>query len=558
MIVNAGKDTAICKGNSIQLNTSGALTYQWNASPYLSNTNTANPVANPPVTTSFIVTGTDALGCVDTDTVVVTVRNLPVVNASNDTAICGSGSVQLTVTPATGGTYSWTPATGLNNTSIPNPVAAVTVTTEYFVTFTDANGCKNTDSVTITVNAIPTVSTRADTTICNGASVILNTTGTGNTYAWSPATGLNNANIKSPNASPGVTTKYIVTTTSTAGCTNKDSVVISILPLPGITASGDTTICGNGAAQLNANATGTVSYSWSPSVGLNNPNIQNPLASPSVTTNYTITVTGANGCKNTDSVRVQIFPVAVFSVSPPAALICAGKTLTLTASGGTNYTWYGDTTLTNINSPVTNATPAGNTTYSVIISESRCNAIDTLDVNVTVLPAPVAVASKSNDITCDAPETQLNATGGIRYSWSPATGLDNPEIANPKAKPGVTTLYTVTVRAESGCTNTDTITVFAGGGDAAKTFFVPNAFSPNGDGLNDCISLKKWDNVILTEFAIFNKWGNKVFSATDINQCWDGFYKNIEQPPGVYVYYILAESPLCGSFTRKGTIVLIR
>ena len=122
LAITATKDTAICKGSSLQLSASGAVTYQWNASPYLSNLTIANPVANPPVTTSFIVTGTDALGCVDTDTVVVTVRNLPVVTASSDTAICGSGAVQLSVKPNTGGTYIWTPSTGLNSTNISNPV----------------------------------------------------------------------------------------------------------------------------------------------------------------------------------------------------------------------------------------------------------------------------------------------------------------------------------------------------------------------------------------------------------------------------------------------------
>ena len=152
----------------------------------------------------------------------------------------------------------------------------------------------------------------------------------------------------------------------------------------------------------------------------------------------------------------------------------------------------------------------------------------------------------------------MNATGGLRYSWTPISNLSNSNISNPIANPTETTLYSVKVTSETGCTDIDTVTVFARGGDASKTFFVPNAFSPNGDGLNDCFSLRKWGNVTLKEMAIYNKWGNKVFVTDDINQCWDGFYQKKAQPAGVYVYSIVAESPICGSFTRKGTIVLVR
>ncbi len=558
LTITATKDTTICKGSSVELNASGAVTYLWNASPYLSNTNTANPIANPPVTTNFIVTGTDALGCIDTDTVLVTVYNLPVVIANNDTSICGSGVVQLSVSPPTGGTYSWTPPTGLNNATIANPIATLSATTEYFVSFTDANGCKNLDSVTITVNAIPTISTRSDTSICNGASLILTTIGTGSTYTWTPATGLNNSNIISPTANPSTTTNYIVTTTTAAGCINKDTVSIIVLEVPQVNASGDTTICGSSSVQLNANASGAISYSWTPTTGLNNPNISNPLANPDATTNYLVTATGANGCKNTDSVLVQIFPKPQFSVAPPFALLCEGTSLTLTAYGGDSYSWYGDTSFTSINSAVTTVTPLESVIYSVIIEEEKCMLTDTLFVDVSVLSSPIASASKSNDITCNVLETQLSSTGGLRFNWTPASTLSNSNISNPIANPTETTLYTVKVTSETGCTDTDTVTVLASGGDTEKTFFVPTAFSPNGDGLNDCFSLQKWGNVSITEFAIYNKWGNKVFYSNDINQCWDGYYLKTAQPPGVYVYYILAESPICGKFNRKGTIVLIR
>ncbi len=554
--VNAGKDSAICPGASVQLNASGATKYKWNKSPYLSDTTIANPIANPPVTTKFIVHGYNALGCEAVDTVLVTVRPKPPVTVTNDTAVCIGSSIRLSATGGTLVAWAWAPGTTLSSTTVSNPLATPKDTTEYFITVTDNNGCKNTDSVTVNTLPLPVVATIADSTICKGATITLATTGNAAIYAWSPATGLSSSTVKSPQASPKITTEYFVTATSADGCAAVDSVTLSIKPLPAVTSTEDTVICGTGEAQLMADAPGALSYQWSPVTGLSNATIYNPVASPKTTTRYTVTVLGPNGCYNSDSTLVSIFPKPAFGLKPKEATVCEGKSVTLTASGGDQYTWLPDATLSTTSGPVTIATPVENTVYTVNITENNCKESAMLSTTVTVLDGVNVKAQKLNDIDCFSNTANLLATGAETYSWSPATGLDNPNIANPVANPSVTTTYTVTGSNSKGCTGTDTVTVKVSG-EAKSGYYMPDAFTPNGDGLNDCIGLKYWGNILSVEYKIYNRWGNLVFSAANGSSCWDGTYSGKAQPSGTYVYYIRANTS-CGYAYKQGTIVLIR
>ncbi|MBV9961763.1 MAG: hypothetical protein JO072_05900, partial [Parafilimonas sp.] len=146
-LVNAGNDTSVCDGSSVQLNAGGAHNYKWNASLFLSDTTISNPLATPTNTTNFIVTGYNAQGCFSKDTVQVAVFALPVISLTPDTAICKGGSIMLQANVAGNITYNWIPSTGLSNSNIYNPVASPPDSTKYFVTVTDSNNCVSTDSV---------------------------------------------------------------------------------------------------------------------------------------------------------------------------------------------------------------------------------------------------------------------------------------------------------------------------------------------------------------------------------------------------------------------------
>jgi gliding motility-associated-like protein len=408
------------------------------------------------------------------------------------------------------------------------------------------------DSVIITVDQL-FVKANNDTVICAGKSVQLTATG-GITYNWSPSTGLTNAGIANPVATPPASNQYTVTGTDGKGCTAADTVSISTKALPVVTITADTTICKTRTVQLRA--TGGANYQWVPAAGLSNASIANPVASPVNTTRYSVIVTGTNSCSAADSVNISISPEPVFTISP-ADTTCLNTTAQLMATGGDVYTWSPASLVSNANiaNPVTNNN--NNAVYTVVIKELTCNNTTTLTTTVAVLAAPAIKASKSNDIDCSFAAAQLQTTGAGQFSWSPAGALNNSAVANPMASPTVTTLYTVhAVDFTTNCTATDTITVFVNKG-GSSSFYIPSAFTPNGDGINDCFKVSHFNFIKSVDISIYNRYGSLVFHTTTDNVCWDGTYRGKDADPGNYVYYIKAEDN-CNKFYKKGNLLLIR
>lgn len=181
-----------------------------------------------------------------------------------------------------------------------------------------------------------------------------------------------------------------------------------------------------------------------------------------------------------------------------------------------------------------------------------CGGIPTL----TALFLPNVQASSANDITCSIAASQLIATGAVSYTWSPSANLNNSGIPNPVAKPLSTTIFTVTGKDISGCTNSDTVIVKV---DFAMNalYLMPNSFTPNGDGINDCFGIKNWGTVQELDFSIYNRYGERVFHTTDAGTCWNGKYKQQLQDVNVFVYIIKAKTT-CGLIDRKGTVALIK
>ncbi|HET6243901.1 MAG: LamG domain-containing protein [Bacteroidetes bacterium] len=397
-VVNAGSDQSMCAGSNVQLAATGATTYSWTPTTGLSNPNISNPVASPTSTTNYIVTGITN-GCQKIDTVVVIVLSLPNVDGGRDRAICEGDSVLLEASGAT--TYLWSPTTGLSNPNISNPIASPTSTTTYIVTGI-TNGCQRNDTVHVTVIPLPTTNAGSDQSMCAGSNVQLAATGA-TTYSWAPTTGLSNPNISNPVASPTSTTNYIVTGI-TNGCQKIDTVVVTVLPSPNLNAGSDQSICLGDSVQLNA--TGSNTYSWSPTTGLSNSNISNPVASPTSTTNYIVTGT-TNGCQKVDTVVVTVLSLPTVYAGPDQS-ICPGDSVQLNATGATTYDWSPNAGLSNpkISNPIAN--PKSTTTYTVIgFDENGCQGIDS--VVVSVINISVFNVEVSPDvIICPGDTTQLS------------------------------------------------------------------------------------------------------------------------------------------------------
>ncbi len=214
----------------------------------------------------------------------------------------------------------------------------------------------------------------------------------------------------------------------------------------------DVSICLNASVQLNASAPGATAYSWTPSTGLSNTTISNPIANPTVTTNYVVTITNANGCTDSDTVTVTVFPLPGPSITASGpTTFCAGDSVSLSGPANYNYLWQ----------------PGGQTTQSITVTTSNTYTLTISDTNtcaaqstqsVTVNPLP-NVNAGLNDTVCLSQNSQLNATGAQNYIWSPSGSLSNPSIANPVAGPVASTTYTVIGTDLNGCSNSDTVRV---------------------------------------------------------------------------------------------------
>ena len=422
---DAGADVSICQGNSTTLTGSGGgsgATYNWSTGQ-----SGATISVNPTTTTTYTLTVTDS-GCSDTDQIVVTVTPLPNADAGQPVSICQGQSTTLT---ATGGSqnnhYLW--STGQTGSTISVSPGA---TTTYTVTVT-VNGCSDSDDVTVTVNPLPTVSAGNDVQICSGESTTLSASGSGGTYLWS--TGQSGSSIV---VSPSTTTTYTVTATLN-GCTATDNVTVTVGNITAVVTP-DQAICEG--SSLTLTVSGGTTYEWSTGETGTSINV-----SPSSTTTYTVTAT-QGACTDEASVTVTVNPIPTASVTPDQE-ICAGTTVTLTASGGTTYLWN-----TGQTSATINVTPPVTTTYTVTVTQSGCSS--SASVVVDVNPSPNAFAGMDESI-CEGETVTLTASGLSgpgTYEWS--TGETGSTI---NVSPAQTTTYTVTVTNEWNCTDIDAVMV---------------------------------------------------------------------------------------------------
>ena len=308
-VTATSSSAAVCAGGSVTLTGGGASTYAW-------DNNVTNAVSFvPTATTTYMVTGTDANGCVNTAMVTVTVNALPTVTAtSSSAAVCAGDSVALTG----GGTnmYAW------DNNVMDGVYFIPTATTTYMVTGTDSIGCSNTAMVTVTVNALPTVTaTSSSAAVCAGDSVML-TGGGASTYVW------DNNVMDAVSFVPTATTTYMVTGTDSNGCVNTASTTVAVNTLPTVSLGPDITQCG-GTVVLDAGNIGAI-YLWS---DLSTSQTNTVSASGS----YTVIVTDVNGCMGMDDATITINANPTVTASASSVVVCvddASVTLTGTPTGG--------------------------------------------------------------------------------------------------------------------------------------------------------------------------------------------------------------------------------
>ena len=346
-----------------------------------------------------------------------------------------------------------------------------------------------------------------------------------------------------------------------SGCADTALHVVTIQPSPNVVASNGSNICVGNTAQLTS--TGATSYVWSPTNGLNCTTCPNPVATPANSIAYTVLGTNSFGCTNTDTVTLTVIQPTVIDASPNAR-ICEGKTVNLLATGANNYIWNNANTLNNINIANPTAAPIVTTNYRVIGFDGYNCFADTAFVLVEVGKIPTVRLGADATLAAGTLFT-LNTTitnGPIaQWSWTPTANLSCTNCPAPIATIKKAITYTVKVTTHFGCTASDAIGI--------KTFcestqvFIPNAFTPDNDGLNDILMVRGKGIANVKYFRIFNRWGELIFeknnfAANDVRFAWDGKIRGVVGPPDVFVYMaeVICESG--ESYLYKGNTSSIK
>ncbi len=266
-----------------------------------------------------------------------------------------------------------------------------------------------------------------------------------------------------------------------------------------------------------------------------------------------LTATDINGCK--DSITDIVNPKNANVDAGMNNSFCSDIPISIALNGtGTGiFSW---TPAIYLNDPAQQdpiATIDTTTTFYLTVTEIDCANSDSVKIIINHLPN--IKASKSNDINCNLPFAKLNVSGALQYVWAPSSFLSNSIIANPIANPTTSTNFIVTGTDTNGCSSKDSIDILVD--FDKKGIMLPNSFTPNGDGLNDCFGIRYYRDVQNLVFIIYNRFGEKVFETKNAAVCWDGNYKGQQLDPGTYVYYLNAKT-LCGDVIKKGSILLIR
>ncbi len=419
-----------------------------------------------------------------------------------------------------------------------------------------AKGCKGTISVPVKIVDKPDFTISKDTLICTIDTLQLRSSATSGSITWTPNYMINNTASFNPLVSPDVSTRYTAFYENPKGCSATASVFVKVVTDVTLLSANDTSICRTDSARLMLK-TDALYFNWTPSNVILDPKVQNPIIFPtdSIST-FHVSASISNKCFKEDDVVVRTVPYPLANVSGEDP-ICYGQNAQLNATGGSIYLWSPTTYLNNSNIPnPLSVFPKQSITYSVSVKDTfGCPkpVFKTFKVNVIRI---IADAGPSDTSIVLGQTLQLTASGGTKYFWSPATYLNNPEIATPLSTPDNNIKYTVAVSNATNCIATDTINV--------KVFFlppdiyVPSAFTPGGDAKNDLFRPIALGIKSLESFSVYNRWGLLLYKTSTLNEGWDGKFKGIPQQPGTYVWQANATDYKNKKIFRKGTVILIR
>ena len=530
-IANVQGPSQICVGSPAQFlnGTQNASDFIWNfgdgqTSTAFQPSHVFNAVGD--VTISMIAS--DINDCYVSDTATVNLQIIefipPALAAVNP--LCVGESVTLNATGSSN--LFWLNNATLSNVNGNTAVATPANSTTYYVS--DFNACGS-DTVGVYVNVIvPIAEAGPDYTICIGDSQPLTASG-GSSYLWQNSSSLSSLNNANTVATPTLDEQFFVTITTPEGCEATDSCYVFVeQTVPGGVTYPTIDLCLGESVVLQSEE--GLSYSWSPSTGLNSTTIQNPTASPSNSITYNVAITNACGAGNSE---VSLNVIELNVVASEGGTVCLGEYYPIEASGADFYSWLPYSSVVNASASSTLANAPFSQWITVVGTDvNGCADTDSLYMNILSLPEVYAGPDQYFDYPGST--TLFGNTFGLAYNWFPSTGLSCADCAYPTAVPSSPTWYYLTTTNNTGCVGIDSVYV--------RPYFpvyVPNAITPNGDGLND-VFLVVGENLTGFHLQIFDRWGIMIFETKNPNEPWLAGYKGYFVPNDVYTWKLTFDS----------------
>jgi len=505
-------NVSICPGDATQLDLiSSCPNFQtsqisWTPSAGLNSSNIINPIASPLISTTYsanIVIDQ----CPFVATVNVNVGN-PQVNLGNDITLCMTNTLMLDAGNSPLTSYVW------QDGSI-NQTFNVTSTGTYSVTVEDANGCTATDAIDVTISSSPNVNIGVDVILCSG-SLLLDALNIGASYSWQDGSTNQTFNVISNGT-------YWVDVNSN-GCITRDSIDVSYSTSI-LNAGIDDVICIGELVTLQASGLGSVTYNWDNGIQDNIPFALNS------TNQFTVSATDINGCAYSDMVTVNVNPLPVINAGQDIA-VCENEIITLNGSGaGLNGTYVWGNNIQN-NSPFSSF--SGNFIVTGT-DQNGCSMTDNINVSILNLPN---VSILNNPIIECAPltvELESQSQNTIIYEWKISDGT-NVSGPNPTYESSNVGCYDVLLIGTSvdGCIDSVSIQNLICVDNSScyeieeELFYVPNAFTPDGDEFNQIFQPVFTSGFDPYDFKllIFNRWGEIVFESNNASIGWDGTYSD--------------------------------
>ena len=564
-----GTDTAACEGALLSLDAGSTwVSVRWRGTNQglLSSSNAFDytPSESDTISASVI----NANGCAYADTIYIASNALPGIDLGADTTLCEGSEISLDAGAGWAST-EWLASDSTLISSAQNIRYTTNSDSTWLLRVSDVNGCLAYDDIRVLTVIRPEPDLGADQALCAGSTLSLSLSSTFGQVDWYRADTLLLSDSFSLDLQADADQQIVAIATAALGCTGSDTLHLAVNSTPIADAGTDSLLCAGTSMRLGGNPPAlpfgeSFTYQWSPARYLDNAQTARPTVVPAATTQYILHITDSKGCTASDTVMVSVNTAPNTDAGGDRSLcLGAGSRLggnpsVATGSFAYRYRWSPAAGLDNIAIANPFARPDSSTTYRLIVDDGYCPA-DTAYVRVQINLPPALSISADTTVGIGV-EVPLQASGALSYTWSPELGLSNAGIAAPFATPQQTTTYTVTGRDANGCSSEASVTI-----TVDNILFVPNLFTPNGDGSNDRFLIFGLGFERL-ELRIYDRQGELVFESSDIDylttQGWDGSSNGLPLPSGNYFWQLQGRyrngGPLRFEGKNSGIIKLLR